>query len=74
MIADGQVLRRPDGSINIEFYRDIGLAERRDVLRAFARGIACLPSKILRLTQRRCDGHHIVAGTSRLSGLAPDPA
>lgn len=73
MVTQRDVQRRIDGSIDVEFYRDRGLAERRDVLRAFFRGLVRSPAMILRLTQRECDLHHTAPDSSRLFRMAPDP-
>jgi hypothetical protein len=39
MMTYGEVLRRIDGSIDIDFYRAQGLAERREVIKGAIRGL-----------------------------------
>lgn len=69
------IRRRPDGSIDIDFYREQGDAERRAAMRAFGRVLQRLPS-LIRVwgKPRPCDGQHIVGVVRPLSRLASDPA
>jgi hypothetical protein len=42
MFAQGQTIRRRDGSIDIDFYREKGLMERRAVMTGFFKGASKL--------------------------------
>ena len=50
MLAHPHIHRRTDGSIDIDFYRQQGLMERRIVLTGFMKGIAKLGPPLAVLT------------------------
>ena len=61
MFAQGQTIRRRDGSIDIDFYRQKGLMERRAVMTGFFKGASKL-------------GRPLVAAAALAAALSMAPA
>ena len=70
MLDQNTVRRREDGSIDFDFYRQQGLAERRAVLRRTVRSLG-KPSKPFAVATIVAMVLTVMFGTTGTAGLAP---